>query len=112
MTTVQSMPRSARARGKAPATSANPPVLANPATSDAAYTQRSAFMLIRSVQPSHSADFARTRRWPVHTIGHLPAPGNFGVQPLWIFGVRRHDAALDPWSAAARRRFGCLDCEG
>ena len=35
-----------------------------------------------------------------------------GSTPLWMFGVRRLDAALDVWSAAARRRFGCLDvCE-
>src|SRR3954469_5958128 len=41
MTTVTSCPRAASARGREPATSASPPVLANPTTSDAAITIRS-----------------------------------------------------------------------
>src|SRR5438445_13694427 len=31
-----------------------------------------------------------------------------GSTPLWIFGVRWLDTALDLWSAVARHRFGSL----
>src|SRR5215213_3083497 len=40
MTTATVLPRRASARGSAPATSASPPVLANPTTSDAATSTR------------------------------------------------------------------------